>query len=124
MLVNANQYPEHGILIPLKSIIRTSSNSEGSSYTAQANSEQFNGNVSSSGMLSSTVVDADHIDSTYQMRKLNALQQLKTGNCKTWVRIGLRCARSRLELKGSSKGATGTATEDGNDLVVAGMTRW
>ncbi|KAJ3804343.1 hypothetical protein F5876DRAFT_53516, partial [Lentinula aff. lateritia] len=80
MLVNANQYPEHGIPIPLKSIIRTSTNSEGSSYTAQANSEQFNENVSSSGMLSSTVVDADHIDSTYQMRKLNALQQLKTGH--------------------------------------------
>ncbi|KAJ3885349.1 hypothetical protein GG344DRAFT_70617 [Lentinula edodes] len=51
------------------------------------------------------------------------------------------CARSRLELKGSygnreglccsvlgagwsSKGATGTATEDRNDLVVAGTKRW
>ncbi|KAJ3866049.1 hypothetical protein EV359DRAFT_37435, partial [Lentinula novae-zelandiae] len=80
MYANANQYPEHGIPIPLKNIIRTSSNSEGSSYSAQANSEQFNENVSCSGMLSSTVVDADHIDSTYQMRKLSALQQLKEGN--------------------------------------------
>ncbi|KAJ3899405.1 hypothetical protein F5879DRAFT_810954, partial [Lentinula edodes] len=80
MEANASQYPEHGIPIPLKSIIRTASNSESSSYTAQANSEQFNENVSPSGMLSSTVIDADHIDSTYKMRKLIALQQLKSGD--------------------------------------------
>ncbi|KAJ3871462.1 hypothetical protein F5051DRAFT_340853, partial [Lentinula edodes] len=80
MYNNASQYLENGIPIPLKSVIRISSNSEGSSYTAQANFEQFNENVSSSGMLSSTVVDADHIDSTYQMRKLSALQHLKRSN--------------------------------------------
>ncbi|KAJ3898008.1 hypothetical protein F5879DRAFT_927400 [Lentinula edodes] len=39
--------------------------------------------------------------------------------CKTWVRIGLRRARSRLELQG----ATGTATKDRNDLVVDGTER-
>ncbi|THU88716.1 hypothetical protein K435DRAFT_679291, partial [Dendrothele bispora CBS 962.96] len=32
---NAASYPEHGIPIPLQSIIRTNANSEGSSYTQQ-----------------------------------------------------------------------------------------
>ncbi|THU79850.1 hypothetical protein K435DRAFT_736706, partial [Dendrothele bispora CBS 962.96] len=30
-------------------------------------------------MPSSTVVDADHVDSTYKMRKLNAISRLKSG---------------------------------------------
>ncbi|KAJ3889852.1 hypothetical protein GG344DRAFT_50865, partial [Lentinula edodes] len=76
----AAQYPEYGIPIPLKSIIRTCSNSDGSSYTQQSNLESFNDNVTPFGMPSSTVIDADHIDSTYKMRKLNALQQLKEGS--------------------------------------------
>ncbi|THV02146.1 hypothetical protein K435DRAFT_654040, partial [Dendrothele bispora CBS 962.96] len=76
---NAASYPEHGIPIPLQSIIRTNANSEGSSYTQQANAEQCNGNVSPFGMPSSTVIDADHVDSTYKVRKLAALQRLKSG---------------------------------------------
>ncbi|THV02110.1 hypothetical protein K435DRAFT_853090 [Dendrothele bispora CBS 962.96] len=71
---NAAVYPEHGIPIPLQSIIRTRSNSEGVSYTQEANAEQFNENVSPLGMPSSTVVDADHIDSTYKMRKLGTFE--------------------------------------------------
>ncbi|KAF8827453.1 hypothetical protein HHX47_DHR4000204 [Lentinula edodes] len=50
--------------------------------------------------------------------------------CKTWVRIGLKvgfgmkslCC-SMLGAGWSSKGATETATEDGSDLVVAGIKR-
>ncbi|KAF9061553.1 hypothetical protein BDP27DRAFT_1235039 [Rhodocollybia butyracea] len=75
----AAHYPEAGIPIPIQSIIRVNTNSEGASYTQQANSEQFNQNVSPLGMPSSTVIDADHADSTYKMRKLNALQRLKAG---------------------------------------------
>ncbi|KAJ3804038.1 hypothetical protein F5876DRAFT_70958 [Lentinula aff. lateritia] len=52
----------------------------------------------------------------------------KPGSCKTWVGIGLRvgfgimglCC-SMLRAGWSLKGATGTATEDRNDLVVAGL---
>ncbi|KAJ3924166.1 MAG: hypothetical protein NXY57DRAFT_970584 [Lentinula lateritia] len=50
--------------------------------------------------------------------------------CKTWVRIGLRVGFgmrslwcSVLGAGWSSKGATETATEDGNDPVVAGIER-
>ncbi|KAJ3884902.1 hypothetical protein GG344DRAFT_83372 [Lentinula edodes] len=51
-------------------------------------------------------------------------------DCKTWVRIGLRVGFGLRSLRcsvlgagWSSKGATETATEDGNDLVVAGIER-
>ncbi|KAJ3847218.1 hypothetical protein EV368DRAFT_87980 [Lentinula lateritia] len=50
--------------------------------------------------------------------------------CKTWVRIGLRVGFGMMGLccsvlgaGWSSKGATETATEDGNDLVVVGVRR-
>ncbi|THU80915.1 hypothetical protein K435DRAFT_623467, partial [Dendrothele bispora CBS 962.96] len=79
VISNAAQYPDHGIPIPLASVIRTNANAEGSSYTHQANAEQFHDNVSHLGMPSSTVVDADHVDSTYKTQKLNAISRLKSG---------------------------------------------
>ncbi|KAF5361235.1 hypothetical protein D9757_013225 [Collybiopsis confluens] len=78
--VNSAHYPDHGIPIPLQNVIRVNTNGEGSSYTQQANMEQFNDNVSLVGMPSSTLVDSDSIDSTYRMRKLDALQKLKSGS--------------------------------------------
>lgn len=81
VLSNAAEYPEHGILIPRQSVIHTNGNTaKGATYTEQANAELFNGNVSPLGIPSSTVVDADHADSTYNMRKLDALHRLKTSS--------------------------------------------
>lgn len=60
-------------------VILYASLGEGTSYTEEANAETFD-NVSAFGMPSSTAVDADHIDSTFQMRKLDALRQLKYGS--------------------------------------------
>ncbi|KAJ3793507.1 hypothetical protein GGU11DRAFT_691675, partial [Lentinula aff. detonsa] len=75
---NAAEYPDHGIPFPMQSIVRVNANSEGQSYTQQANSEHFGPNVSLAGMPSTTLIDADSIDSTYTMRKLNALQKLQS----------------------------------------------
>ncbi|KAJ4468584.1 hypothetical protein C8J55DRAFT_564736 [Lentinula edodes] len=52
------------------------------------------------------------------------LKVVLDGSCKTWVKIGIRslCC-SVLGADWSSKGATETATEDRNDLAVAGVER-
>ncbi|KAL1698256.1 hypothetical protein EV121DRAFT_218453, partial [Schizophyllum commune] len=77
---NASDYPECDVPIPVQSVLRTASTAtEGSSYVAQADNENFAANVGSAAMPSSTIVDSDRIDSTYKMRKLDALQQLKRG---------------------------------------------
>ena len=73
---NAQTYPEHGVPFPVVDFLRTESTSEGSTYSEQANTELFS-NVSALGIPSSTVVDVDSVDSTYQQRKLAALRLLK-----------------------------------------------
>ncbi|THU82697.1 hypothetical protein K435DRAFT_971853 [Dendrothele bispora CBS 962.96] len=59
--------------------LRLKSNQPSIQPFCPANAEQFHDNVSHLGMPSSTVVDADHVDTTYKMRKLNAISRLKSG---------------------------------------------
>ncbi|KAJ7730351.1 hypothetical protein DFH07DRAFT_756259, partial [Mycena maculata] len=78
---NASAYPEEGIPLPFSELLCTTPSSEGSSYTdpVQSNTEQFAG-ISTHGMPSSTVVDADSINSSFRRRKAQAIEQLKNGN--------------------------------------------
>ncbi|KAF8186559.1 hypothetical protein K438DRAFT_2153189 [Mycena galopus ATCC 62051] len=72
---SAAEYPEHGVPLPVESFFTVPTSAEGSSYTQQANDEAMR-NVTPSGMQTCTVRDADSVDSTFQQRKLAALQEL------------------------------------------------
>src|ERR1700761_9085778 len=76
---NAQTYPQHGVPFPVADFLRTEASSEGSNYTEQANTENFS-SVNALGMPSSTVVDVDSVDSTYQQRKLATLRLLKNNS--------------------------------------------
>nr|GAT48229.1 ATP-dependent DNA helicase [Mycena chlorophos] len=74
---NAASYPEAGVPFPVTDYLRTAaSGSEGSSYVQDAN-DQLSPNVNLHSIPSTTVVDADQVDSTFQSRKLHALQMIK-----------------------------------------------
>lgn len=84
---NARQYPEHGIPIPMECIIRTEhSGGEGDSYGKTGPSgdvaDPREAHTAEAVLPTSTVVDADHVEATYQSRKLSALKQLKRGMAK------------------------------------------
>jgi hypothetical protein len=80
VIANIQDYPECDVPFPVQTMLRTASTTEGASYTQEANAESFNENVSTGGMPSSTVIDADNVDATYKARKLDALEHLKGGS--------------------------------------------
>ncbi|KAJ7672991.1 hypothetical protein DFH06DRAFT_902662, partial [Mycena polygramma] len=80
VLENSEEYPLHGCPLAVTDFLRTNSaNNQGSSYTSysdQANTELFEG-TDTFELTSSTLVDVDSLESTYQQRKLDALRKLK-----------------------------------------------
>lgn len=77
---NLEEYPVSDCPFATRDLLQTNSaNNQGSSYTSyadQANAELFE-NLDTFELTSTTLVDADNVESTYKQRKLAALQTLK-----------------------------------------------
>ncbi|KAF7333268.1 ATP-dependent DNA helicase [Mycena sanguinolenta] len=80
IIENLEEYPEYDCPLAVTDFLRTNSaNNQGSSYTSysdQANTELFE-NSATFELTSTSLVDVDSMDSTYQQRKLEALRKLK-----------------------------------------------
>ncbi|KAK7046361.1 hypothetical protein R3P38DRAFT_2506763 [Favolaschia claudopus] len=77
VLTNLEEYPDYDCPLAVNEFLRTNSAAnQGSSYTEQANTELFD-SPNTFELTSTTLVDADSLQSTYQQRKLEALQRLK-----------------------------------------------
>jgi hypothetical protein len=85
VLANLEEYPVYDCPLATKNFLRTNSaNNQGSSYTSNSStsySEEANAELFTSSdpleLTSSTLVDADSLQSTYKQRKLEALRRLK-----------------------------------------------
>jgi hypothetical protein len=80
VLDNLEEYPVYDCPLAITDFLRTNSaNNQGSSYTSyseQANAELFSSSDAFE-LTSTTLVDADNLQSTYKQRKLEALRSLK-----------------------------------------------
>ncbi|KAJ6505423.1 hypothetical protein C8R45DRAFT_817564, partial [Mycena sanguinolenta] len=77
---NSEEYPVYDCPLAVTDFLRTNSaNNQGSSYTLysdQANTKLFE-STASFELTSTSLVDVDNMESTYQQRKLEALRRLK-----------------------------------------------
>ncbi|KAJ6465347.1 hypothetical protein C8R45DRAFT_836887, partial [Mycena sanguinolenta] len=80
IIENSEEYPVYDCPLAVTDFLRTNSaNNQGSSYTSysdQANTELFESSGSFE-LTSTSLVDVDNMESTYQQRKLEALRRLK-----------------------------------------------
>ncbi|KAJ6450749.1 hypothetical protein C8R45DRAFT_848791 [Mycena sanguinolenta] len=80
VIANLEEYPTYDCPFAITDFLRTNSASnQGSSYTSysdQANTELFESSGSFE-LTSTSLVDVDNVESTYQQRKLEALRKLK-----------------------------------------------